>query len=356
MKAAVLETIGQPLSVRDDVEAIGPGAGEVRVRILATGVCHSDMSARDGVVVTQPPVVLGHEGAGEIIGVGPEVVGLKVGDHVIAAWTTPCGHCQDCYRGQGHLCRRGATKEQGSPAFLVGGAPAGAFGGIGVFSQETVIPAVSAIKIPKEVPIDIASLIGCGISTGVGAAINSAKVEPGSACVVFGCGGVGLSVVQGCRVAGAAVIVGVDPLESKRELAQKFGATHTCTPDELGTMIEELTDGGFDYAFDVVGGSRVIRATFDATRRGGTAVYVGIGRNDDPAQFNSMDLISERTMRGSSYGSSDVRTDFHRYLKLWEAGQLDLESMISRRGSLDDINEAFRALAAGETIRTVLTP
>jgi S-(hydroxymethyl)glutathione dehydrogenase / alcohol dehydrogenase len=356
MKAAVLEEVGQPLSIRDDVEPVGPSAGEVRLRIHATGVCHSDLSARDGVVVTRPPIVLGHEGAGEVIGVGPEVVGLSVGDHVIAAWTTPCGHCPDCYRGRGHLCRRGATRTPDAPAFLVGGRPAGAFGGIGVFAQETVVPAVAAIKIPKEVPIDIASLIGCGVSTGVGAAINSARVEPGSTCVVFGCGGVGLCVIQGCRVAGAAYIVGVDPLESKRALAQKFGATHVCAPDDLGPLREQLTIDGFDYAFDVVGGSRVIRAAFDATRRGGTAVYVGIGPNDDPASFSSMDLISERTLRGSSYGSSDVRTDFHRYLRLWETGQLDLESMISRRGSLDDVNEAFRALAAGETIRTILSP
>lgn len=345
----------EELHVRD-LELDGPGPGEVRIRIAATGICHSDLSGMTGTIPCPTPAVLGHEGAGEVVAVGDGVTGIAVGDHVVVAWSPPCGTCTTCLRGQPHLC----TALMGSafsPKWRLDGDPCFSFAGAGTFAQEVVLAAQAAIVIDKDVPWEIASLIGCAVTTGVGAAINSARVTPGSSVVVLGCGGVGISVIQGARIAGAAEIVAVDTMAAKHEWAKKFGATHAATPDEVGELLNSITGGeGFDYAFECVGSPTTIRSAFDLTRRGGTTTVVGVGRQDAEVTFNAFELFfAEKTLRGTYYGSADVRTDFHRLLRLWRAGRLDLESMISRRLQLDEINDGISSLRRGEVIRQVIT-
>ena len=356
MRAAVLRNIGAETVDVVDVELVDTGPGHVRVAIKATGVCHSDLSVMNGTIPQPAPCVLGHEGAGEIVEVGAGVTDVAVGDHVIVAWVPPCGKCKFCLTGQANICPVVNMRSAYVPRFVVDGQPAYGMTGMGTFSQEVVLPAEAVVKMPADVPWNVGSLVGCAVMTGVGVVVNAAKVVPGSSVVVFGCGGVGINVVQGARLVGAAEIVAVDLVESKREDAKRFGATHACHPDALGALALELTGGdGFDYGFEVVGLPTTIRATYDAVRRGGTAVVVGVGRLDQSIQFNAFELFyGEKTLRGSIYGSADVRTDFGRMLRLWRAGRLDLEGLITKTGGLDDINTAFADMKAGRVIRTVI--
>jgi S-(hydroxymethyl)glutathione dehydrogenase / alcohol dehydrogenase len=357
MRAAVLHQVGDPaLDVRDDVTTVDVGPGLVRVKIMATGVCHSDLSAMRGNLPQPSPLVPGHEGAGEVVEVGDGVAGLTVGDHVIICWVPPCGDCRFCLGGQANLCMNGTIDSFVNPRFVIGDTPYFGMSGTGTFAEEVVVLASAAQKIPADVPWDVASLIGCGVTTGVGAAINTAKVKPGSSVVVFGAGGVGISVIQGARIAGAAELVAVDVAEGKLKWAQQFGASHAVTPDDLPALSQELTGGqGFDYAFEVVGRSDVIRAAYDNTRRGGTCTIVGAGRADDNVTFNALELFAqEKAILGTIYGSSDVRRDYDRLIRLWRTGRLDLEGMISRRIGIDDINDAFTAMTSGEVIRQVI--
>lgn len=357
MRAAILRNIGdETLDVVDDVETVETGPGLVKVAIRATGVCHSDLSGMKGIVPQPTPAVLGHEGAGEIVEVGEGVTSVAVGDHVVVSWVPPCGACSYCIGGQPNLCMTIMFTSAVTPRFVQGGEQVGGFAGTGTFAEEVVLPAEGVIKIDDDVPFEIASLIGCGVMTGVGAAINTAQVQPGSSVVVFGCGGVGISVIQGARIAGAAEIVAVDLVESKREDAKRFGATHACAPDELDALKAQLTaNEGFDYGFEVVGLGRTIRATYDAVRRGGTAVIVGMGAETDKIEFSAWELFfSEKTLKGTFYGSADVRRDFHRLLRLWRAGRLDLEGMVSQTLGMEDINRALTDMQEGKVIRTVI--
>jgi len=355
VRAALLTQVGADLEVRDDFQLRGPGPGEVRVKMGAAGVCHSDVSFQNGTIPVPFPSVIGHEGAGEIIAVGDGVDTLAVGDKVIISWTPPCGACPACLGHQANLCTVGMGRSM-PPKFSLGNQPI--FGGVGTptFCEETVIPDIAAIKVDPETPIDVAALVGCGVMTGVGAAINTARVRPGSNVLVIGAGGVGISVIQGARAAGAATIVAVDMLDKKLDWARQFGATHAVEPDQLADLREDLTGGrGFDYAFEVVGGPATIRSAWDNTRRGGTTCVVGAGRLDAMVQFSAFELFhSEKTLIGSYYGSADVRTDFTRLLRMWKNGQLDLEGMITGRVDLARINDAFKALLGGEVIRTVV--
>jgi S-(hydroxymethyl)glutathione dehydrogenase / alcohol dehydrogenase len=357
MRAAVLQNVGDDkVEVRDDVELDAVGPGQVRVAIRATGVCHSDLSVMNGTIPQPAPCVLGHEGAGEIVEVGAGVSELAVGDHVIVCWIPPCGKCIFCLTGQANLCTAIMFSTGAMPHFKVGGQPVFGMAGTGTFAEELVLPVESAIKIDADVPWDIASLIGCGVTTGVGAAINCARVRPGSSVMVFGCGGVGISVIQGARVAGAAEIVAVDLVDSKRKDALRFGATHAVHPDEAGGAMAEITKGtGFDYTFEAIGLPATIRAAYDMARRGGTACVVGVGKADQTIEFNAFELFfNEKTMVGTLYGSADVRVDFHRLIRLWRAGRLDLDGMVTKRSNLDGVNEAFDDMKAGRVIRTVL--
>jgi len=358
MRAAVLRNTGDAeLEVVDGVEPIAPGPTDVTVKIEATGVCHSDLHAMDGSLPQGAPFVPGHEGAGVITAVGDQVSDLAVGDHVVVAWSPPCGQCTYCTeRNQPHLCVMIQFSIAGTPRFTEGETDLFGMAGTGTFAEYVTLPQEAAVKIDDDVPFEIASLIGCGVSTGVGAAINTAKVEKGSKVVVFGCGGVGISVIQGAKVAGASVILAVDLVEEKLEMAKRFGATHACTPDQLAEVQAELTGDGFDYAFEAIGVPAVMRQAYDATRRGGTTCVVGVGKMDQQVAFNGFEVFfSEKNFMGSYYGSVDVRKDFRRFLELWKAGELDLDGMITKRLSIDQINEAFDAMKKGEVIRTVIT-
>jgi len=319
-------------------------------------VCHSDLSARNGGLPQPVPAILGHEAAGDVIAVGDGVADLAVGDRVIASWLPPCGSCPSCLRGEPYLCMAHVIAAYIEPRFLVGDTPAFGMAGCGAFAEEMVVPREGAVKIAADVPYEVAALVGCGVMTGVGAVINTARVEPGATVVVIGCGGVGIAAIQGARLSGATVIVGVDTVPSKHEAARRFGATHAVHPDDLGGLSAELTGGeGFDYAFEVVGTPQTIRAAWTAARRGGTVVIVGAGRPDQQVEFTPFELLFDgKKMLGSLYGSADVRRDYARMLGLWRAGRLDLERMITQRLKLDDLDHALGALGHGDVIRQVI--
>ncbi len=355
MKAAIINELGADLQVRDDVSLTDLGAGEVHVKLVSSGVCHSDLSVQNGTIPMGFPLVLGHEGAGIVQEVGPGVTDVVAGDHVILSFVPACRKCGPCERGQAYLCDNSMVVGM-TPHFVVDGNPVLGMTGLGTFAEELITAESCVVKVDNDIPLDIVSLVGCGVTTGVGAAINTAQVTPGSSVVVFGCGGVGISAIQGARIAGAAEILAVDMVESKLEQAKTFGATHVCTPDALDQLKTEITGGeGFDYALECVGNAVTIRSAFDAARRGGTAVVVGVGRLTDEVKFNAFEFFfTDKNLRGSMYGSANVRTFMPKLLRLWRQGKLDLESMITRRIQLEDVNDAFQAMEKGEVIRSVI--
>lgn len=358
MRAAVLHAVGDAaLDVRDDVTTTAVGAGKVRIRIRATGVCHSDLSAMNGTIPVAAPAVLGHEGAGEVVEIGAGVTSVAEGDHVVVCWSPQCGQCRDCINGQAQLCMTYMLNAFSDAHFAIGSTPVFGMAGAGTFAEELIVLEAGALKIDKDMPFDAAALIGCGVMTGVGAVINAAQVEPGSSVVVIGCGGVGISAIQAARLSGASTIVAVDMVEKKLDWAKSFGATHAVTPADLPQAVRELTGGaGFDYGFEVVGRSETVKAAYDATRRGGTTIVVGVGKTDDMVQLSAFDLFyNEKNLRGSYYGSATIKRDFPRLLALWRAGLLDLDGMITRRLALEDINDAFAAMQSGDVIRQVIT-
>ena len=331
MRAAVLHSIdAEKMDIRDDVVAVGPGPGQVKIRVRAAGVCHSDLSARNGGLPQPTPTILGHEAAGDVIAVGDGVTGFAEGDKVIVNWLPPCGACPSCLRGQPYMCMTHVIAAYIEPRFLIGETPAFGMAGCGAFAEELTVPAEGAVKIPADVPYEVAALVGCG--------------------------GVGISAIQGARLSGAAVIVGVDPVEGKHELARRFGATHAVHPDNLAELSAEITGGeGFDYAFEVVGAPQTIRSAWGAARRGGTVVIVGAGRADQQVEFTPFELLFDgKKMLSSLYGEADVRRDYARLLGLWRAGRLDLEGMITQRLKLDDLDDGLAALGRGDVIRQVI--
>ncbi|WP_406426773.1 Zn-dependent alcohol dehydrogenase [Streptomyces sp. NBC_01589] len=356
MRAAVLHEIGQDkLEVLDDVEAVGFGPGKVKLRVRATGLCHSDVSAMSGVLPQPAPFIPGHEGAGEVIDIGDGVTGLSAGDRVLVCWLPACGTCPACRRGQTQLCLAGFMNA-GTPNFKRPGGDVFGFAGTGTFTEEVVVDAGCAVPIPEDVPFEIAALIGCGVTTGLGAAINTAQVEAGSSVAVIGCGGVGISTIQGARVQGAAQIIAVDPVGSRREAALRFGATEAVAPDGLADAKQRITAGeGFDYVFEVVGKSVTARTAYENTRRGGTLCIVGAGAMDDNFQVNMFELFfDEKRILPSMYGGGDVLRSYERAIALWRAGRIDLESMITHRVQLAEINDALDQMRTGEALRTCI--
>ncbi|QEV17848.1 Zn-dependent alcohol dehydrogenase [Streptomyces alboniger] len=356
MRAAVLHETGQDkLEVLDDIEAMGFGPGKVKIRVRATGLCHSDVSAMNGVLPQPAPFVPGHEGAGEIIDVGDGVTGVARGDRVLICWLPACGACPACKRGQTQLCLAGFLNA-GTPNFRRAGGDVFGFAGTGTFTEEVVVDAGCAVPIPDEVPFDIAALIGCGVTTGLGAAINTADVTAGSSVAVIGCGGVGISAIQGARLRGAAQIVAVDPVASRREAALRFGATEAVAPDGLADAKQRITAGeGFDYVFEVVGKSATARTAYEMTRRGGTLCVVGAGAMDDHLQLNMFELFfDEKRILPSMYGGGDVLRSYERTIALWRAGRIDLENMITHRVRLGEINEALEQMRTGTALRTCI--
>ncbi len=363
-KAAVCTALNEPLEIKElDLDA--PRAGEVLVKMGASGVCHSDVSVQNGTLLGSFPMVLGHEGAGVIEEVGEGVDNLKPGDHVVISWVPQCGQCYFCQHGQGYLCEAGAMAMatggllDGSTRFSDGGAPVMQMACSGTFSERSVIPAIGAVKIPDDIPFEIAALIGCGVLTGVGAALNTADIHEGDSVVVVGCGGVGLNVIQGAKIAGAGEIIAVDMLDNKLQMAKEFGATTTVNAGDGDPVakVMELTGGrGADVAFEVIGLKQTIEQTLMMTRRGGEAVLVGVPRMEVmlelPAFFGV--VLMAKTIKGCWYGSSNVQTDVPKLLQLYKDGKLKLDELISRRINVEDVNDAFRAMEAGEVARSVI--
>ena len=364
-RAAVLTALGGPLTVRDDVEVQSPREGEVRVAVVASGVCHSDLSMRDGILPIPLPAVLGHEGAGVVERVGPGVEGLAPGDHVVISWVPQCGGCFYCARGQPHLCQHADAVLitggllDGTPRLRLDGSELFQMQGTGTFSEVTVVPAWSLVKVPPDLDLTVAALLGCAVLTGVGAALNTADIATGATVVVVGCGGVGLNVVQGAHIAGAGEIVAVDVHRTKLAMAERMGATTTvdASAGDPVAAVRDLTDQrGADVAFDTAGLATTIHQTIDMTRRGGQAVLVGIPPLDVMITLPAMIgvILAERRITGCWAGSSDIRRDIPRLVELYRRGELLLDDLVTRRIALDEVDGAFAAMVAGEVARSVI--
>jgi len=364
MRAAVLDAPGASLQVYDDVEAEAPRAGEVSVRVSHCGVCHSDLHLIDGSMPPMTPLVLGHEAAGVVEAVGPGVTRLVPGDHVVLTPCPPCGHCYWCLRGEFSICTNAmalatSTHPDGGTRLSRGGATVYRGLGVAAFAEIVVTQESGAVKIPAEVPLDVACVIGCAVQTGVGAVIHTAKVQPGDSVLVLGLGGVGQSVVQGARLAGATTIIVSDPVAERRDAAIGFGATHAVDPtvDDLRSTVMGLTEVGVDVAFDAVGRVALIQDGLAATRGGGTTVMVGVPPIDEQLVIESPTFFAfaEKKLVGCLLGGVNSPRDIPRLIDLWQAGLLDLEGLVTARRPLADINAAFDDLRAGRGIRTVIS-
>ena len=355
-RAAVLRDHAAPLDVTD-VELDPTGPGQVRVALKATGVCHSDLSICRGALRHPLPAVPGHEGAGVVVEVGDGVTKVAPGDHVVLNWTPSCGACFFCAKGEPWLCDRAAADALAAPYATVAGERLAPVLGAGAFAEETLVLDRAVVKIPDDVPFEVAALVGCAVTTGFGAVVNTAKVQRGDTVVVIGCGGVGLSIVQGAAWAGAERVVAVDLSSDKLALAKDLGATDTVDGrEDVEAAVRELTGGrGADHVFEAIGRSDTIKTAYRSTRRGGTVVVVGAGRHDDLVSFSALELFFQaRSLVGCVYGSADVVRDFPRILDLYRSGELALDRLITARIPLDGVNDALAAMEAGEGARSVV--
>lgn len=356
--ALVLRSPDQPMTVeRIKLRDVGPG--DVRVRIDATGVCHSDLSLARGVLAQQLPAVLGHEACGTVLDTGPEVNGLTPGDRVIILWITPCGECAHCGRGEPYLCVTGTARS--AVPYARGEADEPIYPGltVGSFAEQTVVPAAATIKVPDDISSAAAALLGCAVTTGVGAVTRTAGVTAGASVAVLGLGGVGLSAVQGAKLAGASAIIAIDRNADKADIARRLGAHHfVSADDETRRAVRKLAGGeGVDYAFDCVGSARTIREAWGMTRRGGFVCVVGVGGKDDKVVFSALELFHfARTLTGCVAGSLHASEDLPCYFEHVRAGRLDLAAMVTGHGALDDIDRAMADMVAGQGIRTLIWP
>jgi S-(hydroxymethyl)glutathione dehydrogenase/alcohol dehydrogenase len=361
-KAVVCRELNKPVVV-ETITVDGPKRGEVTVKIAACGVCHSDLSATNGTIALPPPLVLGHEAAGEVIEVGEGVAGLAAGDHVVTSFIYMCGKCRYCAGGRPVLCveqgKALTTPPEGTPRTKDrDGKPLNIFSGCGVMAEYATLSVDNVVKIDPKIPLDRAALVGCAVTTGVGAVFNTARVEPGSVVAVFGCGGVGLNVIQGAAIAGAERILAVDTVQAKLDMAKKFGATDTlltAAGQDPTKDIKKLTGGGPDYAFECVGVGALAELAYKVIRRGGKAVVVGVARPADAASIRTMGMVfEEKTLQGSYFGSCVPRVDFPRMLQLYMAGKLKLDELITRRYRIDEAPQAFADMESGKNARGVI--
>lgn len=341
----------------EDVEIAPPQAGEVRVRMKAAGVCHSDLSVANGTVPMPLPMVLGHEGAGVVDAVGAGVTNVAVGDHVVLSFVPACGECWFCVHKEPHLCVRcdaGGRMWDGTSRLQLRGQALGAMSQLGCLAQFAVVPAASVMPIDRAIPFDCAALVGCAVMTGVGAVTNTARVTAGSTVAIFGCGGVGLAAIQGARLIGAKQIVAVDLADNKLEYAQCFGATHCLKAgDGVVAEVQALTGGrGVDYSFEMTGRPAVMEQAYAAARRGGTVCIVGVGRYTEAMRLNALLVASEgKRILGCFYGNANFRVDMPNLLALYQAKRLDLDGLITQTYDIGDAPRAFADLEAGRNAR-----
>ena len=364
-RAAVAWEAGKPLQI-EEVDVAAPKEGEVLVRIVATGVCHTDAFTLSG---ADPeglfPAILGHEGGGVVEDIGPGVTSLAVGDHVIPLYTPECRECSFCVSGKTNLCQKiRITQGQGlmpdgSSRFSIGGKPIHHYMGTSTFSEYTVLPEISLAKINKAAPLDKVCLLGCGITTGIGAVLNTAKVERGASVAVFGLGGIGLSVIQGAVMAGAARIIGIDLNPAKFEMAQQLGATDVVNPadydDPIQDVIVEITDGGVDYSFECIGNVNVMRAALECCHKGwGESTIIGVAGAGEEISTRPFQLVTGRVWRGTAFGGVKGRTELPGYVDRYLDGDIRIDEMVTHTMGLDDINRAFDLMHEGESIRSVI--
>lgn len=364
MRAAILEKVGEPIQIYDDVEIIEPRAGEVRVSVKYCGLCNSDLGVVSGKFPIHEPIIIGHEAAGIVESVGPGVTHLVPGDPVVLTPLPPCGLCYFCQRGDHSLCVNGMSLStmalsDGETGLSHNGRRVLRGLGVAALAEMVVTPATGAVKIPEGVPLDTACVIGCAVQTGAGAVINTAGVEEGATALIMGLGGIGLSAVQGAVIAGASTIIASDPLAERRSTASQFGATHTLDPinQDVAAAVMEITGGiGMDYVFETAGVAALIEQGIALTRAGGTTVCVGAPPVEDGISINNVVMFGtmEKKICGCLMGSSNAVRDIPRLIRLWQAGRLDLDSMITARRPLAEINEGFADLKAGKGIRTVI--
>ncbi|MFQ5933010.1 MAG: Zn-dependent alcohol dehydrogenase [Dehalococcoidia bacterium] len=362
MKAAVLYEYNTPLVV-EEIEMDPPKRAEVLVKMGAAGICRSDYHFMKGEAHAPLPIVLGHEGSGTVEEVGEGVTMAKPGDRVVLSFVSNCGHCFFCTTGRPNLCETRAaswtSQFDGTSRLRKGDQSIAQFDQMSCFAEATVVPEVACIPIPGSVPLEIAALIGCCVTTGVGAVLLNAQVEPGSTVAVVGCGGVGLNVIMGAQLVNAGRIIAVDVNESKLEFAMKFGATDSVNPSHQDTVarVRELTGGrGVDYAFEVFGAGETITMAYGMTRKGGTVVVIGIAPVGDTAPIDAVSIVrDEKVLKGCYYGSSRMRVDIPKMVELYQSGRLNLDDLVTRRYSLDQINEAYEDLDKGEVGRGVIT-
>jgi S-(hydroxymethyl)glutathione dehydrogenase / alcohol dehydrogenase len=366
VQAAIAFEPGQPLMV-DTVQLEGPKSGEVLIEIKATGVCHTDGYTLSG---ADPeglfPAILGHEGAGVVVEVGPDVRSLEVGDHVIPLYTPECRNCEYCLSGKTNLCQAIRTTQgqglmpDGTSRFSINGQKLHHYMGTSTFSNFTVLPEIAVAKIRKDAPFDKVCLIGCAVTTGVGAVVNTAKVEPGANVVVFGLGGIGLNVIQAARMVGANMIVGVDLNPAKRAMAEQFGMTHFVNPKEVeGDLVPylvNLTKGGADYSFECIGNVNVMRQALECCHKGwGVSVIVGVAGAGQEISTRPFQLVTGRVWKGTAFGGAKGRTDVPKIVDWYMDGKIDIDSLVTHRMPLPQINEAFDLMHEGKSIRSIIT-
>jgi S-(hydroxymethyl)glutathione dehydrogenase / alcohol dehydrogenase len=356
VRAAVLRDVRAPLRV-EEIDLGPPGPGTVRVRMVATGVCHSDLSLARGTLAQPVPAVLGHEGAGRVVAAGDGVTTVGPGDPVLLNWAPPCRQCWWCTHGEPYLCAH-AGEAAGVPyARLDGGDPLYAGLGVAAFATETVVAEAACIPIPADIDLEEAAVLGCAVLTGVGAVLHAAAVGPGESVAVIGLGGVGLCALQGARIAGAAPIIAVDPSAAKADLARQLGATDVLEPGpDLAKRVRALTGGrGVDHAIECVGRADTIRTAWSMTRRGGRATVVGLGPKTESVSFNALEIAHfARVLRGCMYGNADPAADIPVLLEHVRAGRLDLGPLVTRRISLDEVEPAFAEMSAGRGARSLI--
>jgi S-(hydroxymethyl)glutathione dehydrogenase/alcohol dehydrogenase len=358
MKAAVLREVQKPLTI-EEIQLGTPGPHEIVVKTAAAGVCHSDLHFVEGLYRTRMPIVLGHESAGIVEEVGPQVSYVKPGDHVITCLSVFCGHCEDCLSGFPNRCTNPALgRGEGDPPRLAqNGEGVHQFANLSSFAERMLVHENAVVKIRDDMPLDRAALIGCGVTTGVGAVFRTAGVRPGSRVAVIGCGGVGLSAINGAAIAGAGKLIAIDRVPAKLELARTFGASETIEAAEgvdVVQAVRDLTGGGVDYSFEAIGLKATAEQAFRMLRAGGTATVIGMVPQGQMVEVHGAELLSEKKLQGSNMGSNRFRIDMPRFVDFYLAGKLHLDEMISTRIRLDDVNDALATLKRGEVARQVI--